>query len=236
VISNFKNMKKLIIANWKCNPRTLKEAEGLFNKIRKGIKNIKKAEVVIASPFIWLSILKGMILAAQDCLWLDCGPYTGEISLAMLNDVGVKYVIIGHSERRIHFQETDEMINKKLKAVLKTGLKPILCIGEKKGEKSEKIISSQLKKDLRGIPKKDLKKIVIAYEPVWAIGTGDFCPKNKAKKALDFIKNKINTRILYGGSVNSKISKSYIDAGFDGLLVGGASLNAEEFIKIVKNA
>lgn len=229
-------MKSLIIANWKCNPRTLKEAEELFNKVKNGVKNIKKAETVIATPFVWLPILKGMILAAQDCLWLDCGPYTGEVSLAMLKDFGVKYVIIGHSERRIHFKETDEMINKKLRAVLKADLKPILCIGEKKGESAEKIISSQLKKDLKGISKNDLKKIVIAYEPVWAIGTGDFCKPEKAKKALDFIKKRINTGILYGGSVNSKISKSYIKVGFNGLLVGGASLDAKEFITIVKNA
>jgi len=222
-------MKKIIIANWKCNPATLAEAKKLFNKV-------KKTKAVICPPFLYLSMFKGTELGAQDCHWEQSGAFTGEVSPLMLKDSGIRYVIIGHSERRIHFKETDEMINKKLKAALKNDLIPILCIGEKKGEIVEKVISSQLKKDLKGISKDDLKKIIIAYEPVWAIGTGDFCKPNKAKKALDFIKNKINTRILYGGSVNSKISKSYIDVGFDGLLVGGASLDAQEFIKIVKNA
>jgi len=229
-------MKLLIIANWKCNPKTLKEAKILFNKVRNNVKNVKKVEVVIAPPFVWLPNLKGMILASQDCAWKDCGPYTGEVSPQMLKDFRVKYVIIGHSERRIHFKETDEMINKKLKAVLKAGLKPILCTGEKRGESAEKIISNQLKKDLRGVLKRDLKKIVIAYEPVWAIGTGDFCKPEMAKRALYFIKKKTNARVLYGGSVNSKIAKNYIKVGFNGLLVGGASLNAQEFITIVKNA
>jgi len=229
-------MKPLIIANWKCNPKTLENAKELFNKIKNGIKNTKKAEVVIAPPFVWLPILKGIILAAQDCVWEECGPYTGEISPQMLKNFGIRYIIVGHSERRIHFKETDEMINRKLKAVLKAGLRPVLCIGEKKGEDAYKIIEKQLKQDLKGFSGKDLNKIIIAYEPVWAIGTGDFCKPEKAKKALVFIKKKINTRILYGGSVNSKIAKSYIKVGFDGLLVGGASLNAEEFIKIAKNA
>ncbi len=229
-------MKPLIIANWKCNPKTLENAKELFNKIKNGIKNTKKAEVVIAPPFVWLPILKGIVLAAQDCVWEECGPYTGEISPQMLKNFGIRYIIVGHSERRIHFKETDEMINRKLEAVLKAGLRPVLCIGEKKGEDAYKIIEKQLKQDLKGFSGKDLNKIIIAYEPVWAIGTGDFCKPEKAKKALVFIKKKINTRILYGGSVNSKIAKSYIKVGFDGLLVGGASLDAEEFIKIAKNA
>lgn len=228
-------MKPLIIANWKCNPKTTKIAEGLFNKVKIGIKTIKKAEVVIAPPFVWLPNLKGMILAGQDCVWEEYGPYTGEISPQMLKSFGVRYIIVGHSERRIHFKETDEMINRKLKAVLKAGLRPVLCIGEKKGEDAYKVIDNQLKKDLKGISGKDSKKIIIAYEPIWAIGTGDFCKPEKAEKALAFMRKKINTRILYGGSVNSKIAKSYIKVGFDGLLVGGASLNGEEFIKIVKN-
>ena len=236
-------MRPLIIANWKCNPVAQKEAKRIFDTVAMGVKNIKKAEIVICPPYPYISYMgnskfetRNSKLGAQNCHWEQSGAYTGEVSPKMLKDLGCQYVIIGHSERRIHFQETDEMINKKLKAAIKARLKPILCIGEKKGEKAEKIISSQLKKDLKGISKKDLKKIIIAYEPVWAIGTGDFCKPDKAKKALDFIKQKINTRILYGGSVNSKISKSYIKVGFNGLLVGGASLDAQEFIKIVKNA
>jgi len=221
-------MKSLIIANWKCNPTTLVEAKKLFNQV-------KNTDAIICVPFVYISELKSNNLCAQNCFWAESGPYTGEVSPKMLKDSGIKYVIIGHSERRIYFEETDEMINKKLKAVLNAGLIPILCIGDKKGESAEKIIDKQLKKDLKGIAPKKLNKIIIAYEPVWAIGTGDFCEKNQAKKALRFIKSKLKNKILYGGSVNSKIAKNYIDVGFDGLLVGGASLNADEFIKIVKN-
>jgi len=220
---------KIIIANWKCNPKTKKEAKDLFNKV-------KSTKAVICPPLIYLSLFNYAYLGAQNCHWQDSGAFTGEVSPKMLKDLGCKYVIIGHSERRIHFKETDEMINKKLKAALDASLIPILCIGEKKGESPEKIINQQLKEDLRGIAKKDLKKIIIAYEPVWAIGTGDFCPSAKAKKALKFIKSRIITKVLYGGSVNSKIAVDYTKIGFDGLLVGGASLNAKEFIKIAKNA
>ncbi|OGZ33052.1 MAG: triose-phosphate isomerase [Candidatus Portnoybacteria bacterium RBG_13_40_8] len=222
-------MKPLIVANWKMNPSSLAEARKLFNEIRK-------TNAVICPPFVYISAFKYIQLGAQDCCWKEEGAYTGAISPQMLKGLGVKYVIIGHSERRIHFKETDGMINKKLKAALNSVLIPILCIGEKKDENPETVISRQLKEDLDGIAEKDLKKIIVAYEPVWAIGTGDFCEKDEAKKARNFIRKKIGNKVLYGGSVNSKIAKDYIDVGYDGLLVGGASLNAEEFIKIVKNA
>ncbi|MBU4285250.1 triose-phosphate isomerase [Patescibacteria group bacterium] len=221
-------MKPLIVANWKMNPSTIKEAKELFNKV-------KKTGAIICAPFTYLSELKSDNLCAQNCYWEASGPYTGEISLDMLKDLGVAYVIIGHSERRVHFKETDEMINKKLKAALATDLRPILCIGEKKGEDAKEVIKKQLEQDLNGISKKDLDRIIIAYEPVWAIGTGDFCEASKAKESLESIKEKLNNKVLYGGSVNSKISKDYIDVGFDGLLVGGASLKVDEFIKINQN-
>ena len=227
-------MKPLIIANWKMSPSTLAEAKKLFN----GVKNL---DAVICPPFCYLDSkirLSGakFTLGAQNCLWEEKGAYTGEISPKMLKSLGVKYVIVGHSERRIYFQETDEIINKKLKAVLKFGLIPILCIGEKESEDAEIIVDRQLKKDLSEIIGKDTRKIIIAYEPIWAIGTGNFCEPQKAKKVLESIKERIDNKILYGGSVNSKISADYIKVGFDGLLVGGASLNAGEFTKIVKNA
>lgn len=221
-------MKPLIIANWKMNPSTIKEAKELFNKT-------KNTGAIICAPFAYLSELKSNNLCAQNCYWETSGAYTGEVSPQMLKGIGVSYIIIGHSERRTHFKETDEMINKKLKAVLAVDLKPILCIGEKKGEIAKEIIEKQLEQDLNGISKKDLDKIIIAYEPVWAIGTGDFCEAHKAKESLEFIKEKFDSKVLYGGSVNSKISKDYLDAGFDGLLVGGASLKADEFIKINQN-
>jgi len=230
-------MKPLIIANWKCNPKTRKDAEELFNKVKNGVKNTQKAEIVIAPPFVWLPILRGMTLAAQDCAWEECGPYTGEVSPQMLEGFGVKYVIIGHSERRIHFKETDEMINKKLKAILKAGLRPVLCIGEKKGENAKTIVSGQIETDLKDIAEKDLEKVIIAYEPIWAISTneGEICSPEQAKAMLNFIRTKFNHRIIYGGSVDSKIVNGYLKVGFEGVLVGGASLRPDEFIKLIKN-
>ena len=204
-------MKKLIIANWKSNPETLAQAKKLFNAV-------KKTNAVICPPFSYLSIFKYNFLCAQDCL-----------SPKRLKNLGVKYVIIGHSERRA-LGETEEIIEKKLRAALKAGLIPILCVGEKKGENAKKVINKQLKKNLKGV--------IIAYEPVWAISTsgGGFCSPEKANQIRKFIKQKFNNKILYGGSVDSKDVKSYLNVGFDGVLVGGASLDAEEFKKIVKNA
>ena len=219
------------------NPFSLAEVKKLFNDIKRGIKAVKN-EVIVCPPFSYLCCLlgRGFKLGAQNCFWEEKGPYTGEISPKMLKDLGVEYVIMGHSERRMHLGETDEMINRKLKAALKSGLRPVLCVGEKKGENSRKIIESQLSLDLSGISKKDLRKIIIAYEPIWAIGTGNFCEPNKAAETLKFIKSKAKNMVLYGGSVDSKIADHYTKNGFDGLLVGGASLNAKEFIKIAKNA
>lgn len=218
----------IIIANWKMNPKSLAEAKGLFDRV-------KRTNAIICPPFVYLSELSYDKLGAQDCFWEQAGAYTGEVSPKMLKSLGVKYVIIGHSERRA-LGETEKIIEKKLRAALKAGLIPILCIGEKKGENAKKVISRQLKN-------KNLKGAIIAYEPVWAIGTGNFCSAEKAGKTRQFIcsilnsKFKIqNSKILYGGSVNSKIAGDYIKVGFDGLLVGRASLDAKEFIKIVKNA
>jgi len=224
-------MKKIIIANWKCNPPTLAEAKELFNQV-------KKTNAIICAPFAYLAELKSDNLCAQNCLWEEKGPYTGEVSPKMLKDLGVKYVIIGHSERRIHFQETDEMINKKLKAALNAGLIPILCIGERGGGDANQIVESQLKSDLDGISEKETEKIIVAYEPVWAISTsgGEICSPEHAKKMLDFIKQKFNGKIIYGGSVDSKIINDYLKVGYEGALVGGASLKPDEFVNTVKVA
>jgi len=210
--------KPLIIANWKCNPASLQEAKKLFNSVKKGIGRIKKAEVVICPPFIFIPSLKAN--GAQDSFWENEGPFTGEISPTMLKKSGVEYVILGHSERRKYLKETDEMINKKVKAVLSAGLKPVLCIAE----------LTQLKKSLKGIS----EKVIIAYEPIFAIGTGKPCSIEKAGKMRKMINQKM---VLYGGSVNSENAQDYIKkAGFQGLLVGSASLKADEFIKIVKKS
>jgi len=257
------NRKILITANWKCNPTTQREVEGLLREIKKGIRGIKNIEVVISPPFIYLPILLEKILGkrgkkrgdtlkagAQDCFWENSGAYTGEVSSSMLKDLGVEYVILGHSERRKHFGETNEMVAKKIKTVLKNKLSPILCIGETKekrnNKKVEKVLKSQLKEALAPITEYRLtiSNFAIAYEPVWAIGTGNFCPPDEARNVLMFIKKELikilprelsqNIRILYGGSVDSKNARWYIDAGFKGFLVGGASLIPQEFIKIVK--
>jgi triosephosphate isomerase len=230
-------MKPLIIANWKMSPPTIKEAKQLFKGVFKATKKAKNAEVLIAAPFVWWPFLKKAKLCAQNCFWEEKGPYTGEISPKMIKDLGVEYVIIGHSERRNYFDETDEIINKKLKSALNAGLIPILCVGEKKGENAEEVINRQLRDDLNGIEncKLGIENLIIAYEPVWAIGTGDFCESCDAEKVLKFIKNQYDNQILYGGSVDSKNIKSYIDIGFNGALVGGASLKIDEFIEIIKN-
>jgi len=240
-------MKPLLVANWKCNPNTLKEARHLFNFVKRASKKNKKIEVVICPPFIYLSLFKGVKtnikLGAQDVFWEKGGAFTGEISPLMLKDLKCKYVIVGHSERRRYFKETDETVNKKLKAVIEAGLTPILCVGETKEQRNrgetEKVLRKQIQNGLKGISKSKIQnsKLCIAYEPIWAIGTGNACGIKEAKKVLLFIKKRLSfkNRILYGGSVNSKNSADYIKkANFQGLLVGGASLDAKEFIKIVK--
>jgi len=252
-------MKPLIIANWKMNPQALAEAKELFISVKRGVKNIRNVEVVICPPFPYLSIINNQLsliqLGAQDCFWENPpaggGAFTGEVSPVMLKDLGCKYVIVGHSERRRYFGETDEMINKKLKAVLKVKLKPILCIGETKKQKekgeAQSVLKSQLKKGLEKVSKKEIQNIIIAYEPIWAIGTGKSCDTNTAMSMSLLIKKIIgqlysrgalkNLKILYGGSVDSKNVKGFIkEAQIEGVLVGGASLDAKEFIQLVKNA
>ena len=224
-------MKSFIVANWKMNPQTLAEAKRLFNLVKKGVKNFKNAEVVICPPFVYLPILKAN--GAQDCFLEEKGAFTGEISPSMLKNLGCKYIIIGHSERRRNLNETDEMINKKIKAALKNDLRPILCI--------EKI--SQIKNGIKGVLKKELRNLIFAYEPVWAIGTGKACGIPEAKKVNLSIRKILmdsnfptSSYILYGGSINSQNARDFIKkAKFQGLLVGGASLDSKEFIKIVKN-
>jgi triosephosphate isomerase len=241
----------LIVANWKCNPTTLKGTKLLFDSVKNGLQNIKNVEVVICPPFVYLPSLLEFLstwikiqvgLGAQDCFWEDQGAFTGEISPKMLKDLGVKYVIIGHSERRKYLNETDEMISKKIKAALKAKLKPILCIGETEKErklgKTLQVLKKQLKMGLKNISNIELRtsNFILAYEPVWAIGTGKACQPEDAKKIYLFLRKILKkTPILYGGSVNSQNARDYIKIGkFQGLLVGGASLDAQEFVKIVK--
>lgn len=248
-------MKKIIIvANWKCNPTSLKEAKIIFHSIRSQLKReaniLKNVKVVICPPFVYLPcfqklnlgpLTSTLFLGSQDCFWEEKGAFTGEISPSMLKNLGCQYVILGHSERRQLLNETDELINKKLKAVLRTKLKSILCIGETAIERKKgmtfKVLNEQLKKTLRNFSNLQSlpSNIIFAYEPVWAIGTGNSCQPKEAKSVLLFLKKFLKkSKILYGGSVNSKNAPDYIKIGFDGLLVGGASLIPKEFVQIVR--
>ncbi|MBU2544856.1 triose-phosphate isomerase [Patescibacteria group bacterium] len=225
-------MEKLIVANWKMNPGTWQEAEELFGAV-------KKTGAVICPPFIYLkSLAPYENLGAQDCFYREKGPYTGEISVTMLKDLGCKYIIIGHSERRKYFNETDEDINKKVKTVIEAGLIPIVCVGETEEErennKTEEILEKEIRDGLDGI---DYSKIVIAYEPIWAIGTGNACDIEEAERMKEVIQKMTskNIKIIYGGSANADNADGYLNqANFDGLLVGGASLKPDEFKRITE--
>jgi len=252
-------MKPLIVANWKCNPPTLKEAKLLFERVEKGLKDIKDVEVVICPPFVYLptlyvhhqvmNIKLNIKLGAQDCFWEQKGAFTGEVSPTMLKDLGCEYVIIGHSERRKYLNETDGMVNKKLKAALLVGLKPILCVGSKKrGEKGAKEMKAQLERALVGIKKSELKNIIITYEPIWAISTtkGSIVatPEN-TKEGKIFLRRNLTklfgktiaqkVKIIYGGSVDSTNIEDFIKvAQMDGVLIGAASLRFDDFMAAVK--
>jgi triosephosphate isomerase len=234
---------KYIVANWKCNPENGIEAKKIILRYKKGIKKSSKVVVAVCPPACYLETAKKILkstakLGGQDCHWEQEGAFTGAISPAQLKSAGCDYVIIGHSERRHIFGETDETINKKVKAALVAGLAPIFCCGETREQRIDgkitDIVEAQIKEGLKGV---DLNTapVMIAYEPVWAIGTGQACGPEEAKVVRRFIINITNEKIplLYGGSVNSKNAASYIkDAGYSGLLVGGASLDPEEFAAI----
>ena len=247
--------KPFIAGNWKMN-KTIPEAVELVAKLKEFVKE-EMGEIVVIPPFTALSEVKKIIsdskikLGAQNLHWEEKGAYTGEISPLMLKDIGCEYVIIGHSERRKYFHETNEIINSKIKIALKNSLKPIFCIGEKLQEREKgetfKIINEQLEKGLSGIDKEGLKNIVIAYEPVWAIGTGRTATPEQAQEVHLFIREKLKKNygneiascaiILYGGSVKADNVYSLIkEKDIDGALVGGASLEAESFGKIIEEA
>lgn len=248
-------MKKLIAANWKENPKTEGEALRLF-KATAAVKRGTNVEVTVCPPFIYLSEIgkaykklsnkKNISIGAQDVFWEEQGAFTGEVGPAMLKGVGAQYVIIGHSERRKWFHETDTEINEKIKLALEDGLKVILCVGEalmvrKKGLAAARaFVNNQLTKDLKAVKPKGCR-IVVAYEPIWSIGTGRYDEADDAARMAVFIKKTVkklhgpaNVPVLYGGSVNSGNIADYVQyREIDGALVGGASLKAEEFKKII---
>jgi triosephosphate isomerase len=241
----------MVAGNWKMN-NTINEAIALSKAVREGTAGLKKGEIVLAPPFTALynvyETIKGshISLAAQDMFFEDKGAYTGEVSPSMLKDVGCTYVIMGHSERRKYFYERDEDVNLKAKKGLLSGLKPIICVGETEEERekgvTEFVVGLQVKKALYGID--NIDGIVIAYEPVWAIGTGKVAMPIEAEEVHRFIRNVLGdvygdackmTRILYGGSVTKENIGELIDMeDIDGALVGGASLKDEGFVGIIK--
>ncbi|MSQ95344.1 MAG: triose-phosphate isomerase [Gemmataceae bacterium] len=246
--------KKFIAGNWKMNTRGI-DGELLAAAVVKGLAGDTRVTVAVCPPFPFLprvaQIVAGtpVALGAQNCYPKDDGAFTGEVSPAMLVDVGCKYVIVGHSERRQIFKESDEYINAKVHAALKVGLQVILCIGEtldeRKANKTEAVLDTQLTGSLAKITAKSLKNMVVAYEPVWAIGTGVNATPQQAQDAHAFVRNRVGQLcgvaaaqtlvIQYGGSVkpdNATILLSQPDV--DGALVGGAALKAEDFLAIVR--
>ncbi len=241
----------MIAGNWKMNT-TVSEAIELVNEMRQGLDQIDNVDKVICPPFISLAAVKELIkessikLGAQNIYFEEKGAYTGEISPLMLADL-CEFVIIGHSERRQYFNETGEIINKKIQAALRVRLKPILCVGEKLEEneagRTEEIVTGQLRASLAGVD--CCNSLIIAYEPIWAIGTGKAATGEQANETIGLIRHNIvelyskragqDVRILYGGSVTAANATEFMrQPEIDGALVGGASLKANQFLSIVK--
>jgi len=225
--------------------KTQREASEFLQKFMPELENTpEEREVLLCAPFTALGILSKSLhnsrvqLGAQNVHWEDEGAYTGEISGSMLTEVGVRYVIVGHSERRQYFGETDETVNQRLLAAQRHGLTPILCVGETKQQRdagdTELLITTQLKKDLVEV---DQQNLVIAYEPIWAIGTGDTCEATEANRVIGLIRSQLkvpNVPIQYGGSVKpNNIDEIMAQPEIDGALVGGASLEPPSFARIV---
>ena len=246
--------RPIMAGNWKMNKTTV-EARDLAGKLIPLIGGVKERDVVFAPPFTALhavaEVIKGtgIALSAQNLHWEDKGAFTGEISAEMLLDLGCKYVIIGHSERRQFFGETDETVNKKLRQALNKGLLPIVCVGETLREReagtANGVIERQVAGALQGVTAAEMEKVTIAYEPVWAIGTGKTATPGQANEIHGFIREKIQSsygkevagslRIQYGGSVTPEnVSALMAMPDIDGALVGGASLKPESFAALVK--
>jgi triosephosphate isomerase len=238
-------VRKIVIAgNWKMYKTQAEGTEFLQKFIPTLEETPQDREVIICPPFTTLGVLSKNLhgsrvqLGAQNLHWADAGAFTGEIAPAMLAEIGVRYAIVGHSERRQYFGETDETVNKRLKAAQKYGITPILCVGESKQQRdageTESLIISQLEKGLVDI---DQNNLVIAYEPIWAIGTGDTCESKEANRVIGLIRSQLKNRdvpIQYGGSVKpDNIDDIMAQPEIDGALVGGASLEPASFARIV---
>jgi triosephosphate isomerase len=246
--------RPFIAGNWKLNTR-IHSGEELVRKLCPLVKDVTGVDIVIAPPFTTIFHLTGIIagtpikLSAQNLFWEDSGAYTGEISPRMVVDIGCEYVIIGHSERRLYFHETDETVNKRVLAALNAGLKVIVCVGEvleeREAGKAKERVTEQTKGALADVSAEMMNRVVIAYEPVWAIGTGKVASPEDAEEIHLTLREQLKeifdesiseqTRIVYGGSVKpDNIAGLMAKPDIDGALVGGASLDAESFAAIVK--
>ena len=251
------NRKKIIAGNWKMN-KTQAEARALVEDLLREIGKFDEAEIVLCPPFTALSAVSEMLssvtnvrLGAQNMHEAASGAYTGEISAAMLRELYVRYVILGHSERRQYFHEDNATVNRKTKAALAAELRPIVCVGEtlpeRESDKWKNVLETQLREGFTGFGEKEFADIIIAYEPVWAIGTGKTASAAQAEEAHQWIRKVLATkfsiaaseriRIQYGGSVKPENAKELLSKpDIDGALVGGASLDARGFTAIIKNA
>lgn len=245
----------IIAANWKMY-KTKDEALDFIFKVNQQVLSKDLVESIVCAPAILLNLMvkregEQIRIGAQNMHYLDEGAYTGENSPLQVKTAGAEYILIGHSERREHFNETDEVINLKMQAASRNGLTPILCIGEKldarEGGKAEEVVISQLNKALDAIPKEFIKKTIIAYEPVWAIGTGKTASVSQAQEIISKIRENLKelygseisemVRILYGGSVKTDNIEEFLKAkDIDGALIGGAALNPDNFIKFIESA
>jgi len=249
-------MRKPIIAgNWKLN-NTEKEAVELVTALRNDLADVDAVDIVVCPVFTALPVVQDILLesniglGAQNVYWEDSGAFTGEISAPLLKAAGVQYVIIGHSERRQYFGETDETVNKRIKAALAHGLTPIVCVGEvlqeREDNKTFEVVQRQCEGAFDGLSAAEIEKLIIAYEPVWAIGTGKTATPDQAQEVHQFIRGLLaklyddnvaqTIRIQYGGSVKPENSAELMSQpDIDGALVGGASLKADSFVSIIKN-
>ena len=249
--------KKLIAGNWKLNPADANATLELLRQLKARLAPFTKTQLAVMPPFTALhvaaDVLKSTHIAvgAQNLFWEDSGAYTGEISAPLLKSAGCKYVIIGHSERRQYFGETNETVHRKIGAALKHGLTPMVCVGETLSEREagimKEVVREQVTQALQGMDETEVRRIVIAYEPVWAIGTGKNATPDQAQEMHRFIRELLtdlysvtladSIQILYGGSVKADNAVSLLQqTDIDGALVGGASLQAEGFAEIVKAA
>jgi len=250
--------KKIVAANWKMNMTQAESERFVESLLLRDIGEITDVEVVIIPPFTAIAKViealggaQNVKVGAQNMYWENNGPYTGEISAALLRDLFVHYVVLGHSERRMLFGETDEMVNRKVRAAHAAALRPIVCIGETLEQRDkgnvEKILAIQLRGSLDGLTPKELQETVIAYEPVWAIGTGRNATPQQAQEAHAFIRHTLRemtgdttaerVRIQYGGSVKPENARELMSQpDIDGALVGGASLDPRSFAQIVNAA